>query len=222
MKKLFILLLIGGLTLVSFTIIKASLLNEIQVELIAGNYKNIRLEKNPSNDYKWSYTITKESIIQVLSEKYFKKESDEAKIDTEAIHIWKIKGVQKGNTIIKFTLKKEDKVCKVKKYKIEVKPKRIEVIKGNYIQIQLEENPTTGYSWHYSIKDNKKVEIISDNYSAHKHEASQLGVGGIHNWNIKGLKPGKTKIRFEYYQEWNPKGIGRSREYIISVLKEKD
>lgn len=88
---------------------------------------------------------------------------------------------------------------------------------GEVITIKLDANRTTGYKWFYHIEDKDIIEVISDKYIEHEHRKDLVGVGGQRIFNIKGLKTGITTIKLEYYREWNPKKIDRTREIKIKV-----
>ncbi|PIV55208.1 MAG: hypothetical protein COS15_04040, partial [Caldiserica bacterium CG02_land_8_20_14_3_00_36_38] len=81
--------------------------------------------------------------------------------------------------------------------------------------INLEENPTTGYTWHWNIANTSIVNIESEKFVA---PSSNLpGAPGSHVWIVKGLKPGKTEIVFEYYRSFEPDKIEKTIVYKIVV-----
>ncbi|MGD9677388.1 MAG: protease inhibitor I42 family protein [Vulcanibacillus sp.] len=83
--------------------------------------------------------------------------------------------------------------------------------------IVLEENPTTGFTWQYIIKDTSVVQIISDSYKPNEGNEDIVGGGGVHTWILKGLKEGTTTIKFDHYRPWE--GIDKSIESVTYSVK---
>lgn len=65
---------------------------------------------------------------------------------------------------------------------------------GNFFTITLNENPSTGYTWYYAIKDEALVKFISDDYL---NESTLIGAPGKHTYKFEVLKNGVTSIDFE-------------------------
>ncbi|QEK10957.1 hypothetical protein FQB35_00425 [Crassaminicella thermophila] len=91
-------------------------------------------------------------------------------------------------------------------------------------KIELQENPTTGYTWKYDIKDKDIIQVISDNYEQDElpeGAKSIVGKGGMHTWVIKGLKEGVTTIKFSKQREWEgDSSIVETKEFIVTVLSD--
>ena len=92
---------------------------------------------------------------------------------------------------------------------------------GDEIIIDLEENPTTGYSWQYYITEGaQSIFHISDNYKQDE-EATKLGLlgaGGIHRFVFSCRKEDKVIITFDYLRPWEDESIDR-RLYHINISK---
>lgn len=89
------------------------------------------------------------------------------------------------------------------------------VIDGKKISITLEENPTTGYTWNYTIGEGANgpaVEFVSDTYYEPKTEL--VGVGGVHTFVFQGIAEGTSEIEFVYSQA----GSGDIAETRIPVV----
>lgn len=69
--------------------------------------------------------------------------------------------------------------------------KNISLQKGDEIIITLEENPTTGYRWHWTDLDKKIFEIEKDDYEIH---SDAIGGGGVREFKLKARKTGKATI----------------------------
>ncbi len=76
---------------------------------------------------------------------------------------------------------------------------------GEKFNITLSENPTTGYTWNYSISNSNILKIIEDKYCAMNNNT--IGGGGFHYWIIEGLKKGNATIVFKYRRPWENKSV---------------
>ena len=86
------------------------------------------------------------------------------------------------------------------------------------LSIELDENPSTGYSWHVTISNPEILKIVKDDYT---QKGDLLGSGGIHKWEIKGIKEGLTTVKFELYRNWEPSNIIETKSYLVIVLRTK-
>lgn len=87
------------------------------------------------------------------------------------------------------------------------------------ISISLEENPSTGYRWHYHIENQDIAEVIKDEFVEEECPPGKLGCGGMHNWLIRGLKPGQTVVIFKLHREGSREVIEK-RRHLINVIPE--
>lgn len=97
---------------------------------------------------------------------------------------------------------------------------------GKIVSITLDENITTGYSWHYSIENNDLLKLDSENSqgpetnSQNNSKPNLVGAGSQHTWNFKGVKQGTTKISFNYYQSWEgEKSATKTGVYTIKIIE---
>ena len=81
--------------------------------------------------------------------------------------------------------------------------------------IHLEENPTTGYAWHWDVANTSIVRIESEKFIA--PSSNLIGAPGNHVWEIAGLKAGKTQIVFEYYRSWESNKVDKTITYTFIV-----
>lgn len=75
------------------------------------------------------------------------------------------------------------------------------MIEGETLIIELEENPTTGFSWIFEY-DPTVLELIDDEYQPDRAETAISGSGGIHHYEFKGLSEGETTLTFKYLKSW--------------------
>lgn len=97
---------------------------------------------------------------------------------------------------------------------------------GKTVSITLDENITTGYSWHYSIENNDLIKLDSENSqgsetnSQNNSKPNLVGAGSKHTWNFRGEKQGTTKIYFKYYRSWEgEKSATKMGEFTIKIIE---
>lgn len=89
---------------------------------------------------------------------------------------------------------------------------------GDHLEIILEENPTTGYSWALDAYDTDVLKLEKDAYTASSTSESAVGSGGTHSFDFIGQKEGKTTLIFRYYRSWENKDTALEvKEYVVSV-----
>jgi len=76
----------------------------------------------------------------------------------------------------------------------------IEVKPGECIQIELPENPTTGYRWQVHPPSNLLLELQGDTFES-AGQAS-CGAGGTRQLRYCARSEGTTKIEMEYGRSW--------------------
>lgn len=91
----------------------------------------------------------------------------------------------------------------------------ISVKKGDTYTITLDENPTTGFKWHWEVSNSSIVQIVSDRYVPPSNNLP--GAGGKHEWVIKGISQGTATINFTYYRDFEPDKIKEVIIYEVAV-----
>ena len=74
---------------------------------------------------------------------------------------------------------------------------------GTVFQLNLSENPTTGYSWELEL--GAGLTLLNDNFSEEQvpeGEKSLFGAGGFHTWEIEADSRGNTQIKGIYKRPW--------------------
>lgn len=94
--------------------------------------------------------------------------------------------------------------------------KLIEVRAGDSFIIKLEENPSTGFTWHFSTDNDDIVMLNSDQFIPPKTE-DLVGAAGTHEYKFLAFKAGETKVKFDYYQDWEPENVEKTFVYSIKV-----
>lgn len=72
---------------------------------------------------------------------------------------------------------------------------------GESFQIELASNPSTGYSWKWTNKQEVSVvDTIDNHYIA--DDPDKIGGGGREIWKFKGIKSGSEVIKLGYTRAW--------------------
>ncbi len=86
------------------------------------------------------------------------------------------------------------------------------------MEVKLEGNPTTGYSWNYKIQDATVLKNVEEDYVQDEND-NMVGVGGVYIFDFEALKEGTTKITFNYSRSWEQENI---YEIIYEVSVDKN
>jgi inhibitor of cysteine peptidase len=80
----------------------------------------------------------------------------------------------------------------------------IELAVGETLNVTLESNPTTGFSWALAANSDESVlQEIDHEYVANEAgETPMVGSGGVEDWTFKALAKGETTISMEYSRPW--------------------
>lgn len=94
-------------------------------------------------------------------------------------------------------------------------------ITGDTIVVNLEENPTTGYSWNMTYSSG--LELKEDIYLEKSTNVHLVGAGGSHKWIFEVTNTGKQSISAVYVRSWEERtGIENSYDLTIMVLAENE
>ncbi|MDF1531386.1 MAG: protease inhibitor I42 family protein [ANME-2 cluster archaeon] len=74
----------------------------------------------------------------------------------------------------------------------------MELKMGNTFYVQLNENPTTGFSWMMDTTDG--LVVVSDEYIA--PDPGLVGAGGVHVWEIQAVATGTQQVSALYRRSW--------------------
>jgi inhibitor of cysteine peptidase len=75
----------------------------------------------------------------------------------------------------------------------------IDVPAGREIVVELESNPSTGYTWQLQKGlDTAVVEQVSQRYEQDEGTENMVGAGGTDTWTFRAVGPGKTTIALDY------------------------
>lgn len=91
------------------------------------------------------------------------------------------------------------------------------VTDGKSLVINLDSNPTTGYSWNFEISDENVICFVKSEYT---ETGSGMGAGGRDSFRFVGLSEGKAEISFTYSQQWTQDPAANTAQFHIAVDKD--
>lgn len=83
---------------------------------------------------------------------------------------------------------------------------------GSELEVHLEANKSTGYSW--QLKSNDSVAVISDSYAP--EEIETVGVGGVQKFTLQAQRSGRSELEFIYSRAWE-KGVEPAEKFQLKL-----
>ena len=82
--------------------------------------------------------------------------------------------------------------------------KTLKLALGDTVNVELPENPTTGYSWAFFTNPEPQniVTNVTESYRQYNVGEDMLGVGGIKIFSFQATHPGEVTITDYYYRPW--------------------
>ena len=95
----------------------------------------------------------------------------------------------------------------------------VNLMVGGILEVRLEVNHTTGYSWIVvPVVNPVLLRQGAAKYEEHP-SGGKTGVGGVEVWRFKALKAGKQELQFEYRRPWE-KSVPAAKIVTFSVIAE--
>jgi inhibitor of cysteine peptidase len=92
--------------------------------------------------------------------------------------------------------------------------KTMTVKRNTIFEIDLEENPTTGYSWNITAPAGLKS--LGDTYNK---DSELMGAGGVHSWKYKAENAGVYKFSGIYRRPWETTADDKTFDITIKVIE---
>jgi inhibitor of cysteine peptidase len=70
---------------------------------------------------------------------------------------------------------------------------------GQRFAIELDGNPTTGYSWQLSAPPGDQVRLVDEDFTP---SSGQIGSGGVQRFTFEATGTGTTTLAFGYQRPW--------------------
>lgn len=92
-----------------------------------------------------------------------------------------------------------------------------EVSVGDFIDIELSSNPSTGYQWKLDgTLTTGPVRLISNNFKASPSSEGMVGVGGTEYWRFQAVESGTADVKLLYKREFEQEAVN-TVTYKINV-----
>lgn len=90
--------------------------------------------------------------------------------------------------------------------------------KNEILEIKLESNPTTGYSWKWIKEDSNIIlDSLGQTYVPKQTDSRRLGSGGVEIFKFKAIKSGIVSLKFKYNRSWEQQTTDSVKTFIIKV-----
>ena len=89
------------------------------------------------------------------------------------------------------------------------------VARGTVLAIQLEGNPTTGYTWESSVGSRAVLNPTSD--GDFKPSSSAIGAGGTYTFQYQALTRGRTDVTLVYRRSWET-GVEPLKTFQVTIV----
>lgn len=190
----------------------------------------LKLDANASTGYTWSYDMNEDGIVKVVKDEYEEGKSEEGMTGVPGTQVYKFKALKKGEVTIKFTYSRPNssEIADIKSYKLtvgdnyKITAKELVTIKddtkANIYTIELDSNPTTGYTWIYEVDNENIVENVKDEYIQNDVSDDTVGAGGKQHFEFIGVNEGEVKLTFKYKRSWEDE-VADQKVYNLNVDK---
>ena len=92
--------------------------------------------------------------------------------------------------------------------------KTVEVQVGEFVVIELPENPTTGYVWTLSVKEGKGTTSLSNSKYTAAND-SGMGGGGMRTFIVKVQSAGIAAIDIKLRRQWESESAAIDRFNVV-------
>ena len=91
------------------------------------------------------------------------------------------------------------------------------VTDGKSLVVNLDSNPTPGYSWEVEVSDESVICFVKSDYV---QTGTGKGAGGRDSFRFVGLSEGEAQINFTYSQQWTEAPAANTAQFNVSVDKD--
>ena len=92
--------------------------------------------------------------------------------------------------------------------------KTIDLTKGGTLVVQLESNPSTGYSWAVN-GDPSPLKLVSSEYKQ-PDQSGRIGAQGIQEFHLEATAPGTSILKLVYRRPWE-KNVAPAKMFALNV-----
>lgn len=95
--------------------------------------------------------------------------------------------------------------------------RRIPDLKTGDFRVELKGNPTTGYSWDYSMDPAGIVEEVCSEFLQNDATPHRIGAGGVYLFDFAGVSEGTVDVTFYYRRPWESREANQIKVYRLTV-----
>jgi predicted secreted protein len=174
--------------------------------------------ENPTTGYEWTFASGDEAVLTIADNGYTVLPDPKDAEGTGGTHSWTLTGKAEGDTTATFILKQnweggEETAKVVYTYHVgadgALTQTAVEGIPAMYMPDRaaflLKENPTTGFTWAYTLSTEGVLAAEEDTFEAADTtdaDPAVAGAGGAHLWVFKAVAPGDVTVTFQYARSW--------------------
>jgi inhibitor of cysteine peptidase len=89
--------------------------------------------------------------------------------------------------------------------------REVELTLGESVDLQLPENPTTGYRWHLRSPLEPVLQLQHDSFEG---PGGTCGGGGVRHWCFHIAREGAVTLEMEYRRSWETRAI---RTFTVTI-----
>lgn len=93
---------------------------------------------------------------------------------------------------------------------------RVSLAPGDEIQVTLEGNATTGFSWELIEYDPAVIAPLGEP-TYEESDGEQVGAGGTWTWTLRAAAAGDSPVRFVYHRTWEDEPPESSLSFTAAV-----
>lgn len=93
----------------------------------------------------------------------------------------------------------------------------ISVNQSDTVTIKLYSNPTTGYSWQFSLASDDVLTPTQDSFVP-PPPSDMVGVGGFHIYKVQAVKQGTATITGRYFRPWEQFSEQQDKSVIYHII----
>jgi len=92
----------------------------------------------------------------------------------------------------------------------------VTVRKNAVFKIEMESNPTTGYGWKWTNREEDRiVDTIGFDYQS--GFPGRIGGGGTEIWKFRAMEQGTDTLQFIYCRSWQPNSAAGRKTVVVKV-----
>jgi formylglycine-generating enzyme required for sulfatase activity/predicted secreted protein len=189
-----------------------------EVTTVVGEEFEISLESNPTTGYSWSLVEDLPDWLELVGTTYVA--TDPGMVGGGGTQTWTFRATGSGSATLTFQYIQPwvGAPAEVRVYQVTAKTsadvEKIDVLVGEEFEINLESNPTTGYSWSLVEHLPDWLELVDTTYVP--TDPGMVGGGGVETWTFRATGSGSATLTFEYERPWEDEPI-QVRVYLVTA-----